>query len=174
MMHKHRPITLERCEKFISKEYFADVNLNSVLYTCKSTDGIILTAFPVPDLARIPFAEAVDNTFTPCAIGDEFGPSWATIWFHVIVDLPRKFSGLPVELHFDNSAEALVYSVQGKCLIGLTGGTGNDRHFDYFLTKSGVPGERFEFYIEAACNGESHQSHLLKMGWSNILPLNEL
>ncbi|CAG8778652.1 12170_t:CDS:1, partial [Acaulospora morrowiae] len=55
-----RQITVERCEKFISENFFTDLNLRSSLYR-KCTDSekyIQLSVYKVPDLKRISFEEA--------------------------------------------------------------------------------------------------------------------
>lgn len=174
-LQKHRNITLERLDKFVSTAYFTDVNLLSKLFVKKSQDAVKLKAFQVPDLKKMcvdyftidfmsaitndffsfnsPFAEAIKGEYKPVEVGQEFGPSWTTVWFHVSITVPQDFANQPIELHFDNNAEGLVYTTQGEPLVGLTGGTGNDRHIDFPFTESAKAGDKFEFYIEMACNG---------------------
>lgn len=52
-MLKHRNITIERLEKFISTSYFQDVNLISKLWKQRISEPISFQVFSVPDLKRM-------------------------------------------------------------------------------------------------------------------------
>lgn len=73
-----RGITVDRCEKFISRNYYSDVNLRSQLYKDRedSKDYIKLHVYSVPHLKRITFKEAVKGEYKKAERGDHFGPSW--------------------------------------------------------------------------------------------------
>ena len=73
-----RSITVERCEKFLSRSFYSDVNLRSQLYKHRevSHDYIKLQVYSVPDLKRITFEEAVKGEYRKAKRGDVFGPSW--------------------------------------------------------------------------------------------------
>ena len=161
MQKFHRKITQERVEKFTSDRYFADVNLTSKLYKARTELGIELHCFRVPELKRIPFNEAIAaKPYLPAKLGDSFGPSWATVWFHVKVKVDREWQvalrdGL-VQLLWDCDNEGMVWTVGGEPLQAFTGGTGCDRRVDLILTdrlKVKDDALQFEFYIEVACNG---------------------
>jgi hypothetical protein len=73
-----RSITVERCDRFMSRYYYSDINLYSQLYKDResSQDYIKLKVYSVPDLKRITFAEAVKGEYKKAERGDVFGPSW--------------------------------------------------------------------------------------------------
>ncbi|KAJ3208978.1 Glycoside hydrolase, 38 vacuolar alpha mannosidase [Dinochytrium kinnereticum] len=56
-------------------------------------------------------------------------------------------------LEFDPGCEAMIWSTEGKVLMGITGGRGGERCVEFEMTKEGRGGETFEYYIEVACNG---------------------
>ncbi|TPX41847.1 hypothetical protein SeMB42_g05381 [Synchytrium endobioticum] len=153
-MQKHRAITVERLKKFMQKGQFDDVNLRSFLWKKSSADAVKLSVYGVPDMKRISFEEAMRGDFSPCdGLGQEFGPSWITFWFHVSIDIPMSWAYEPVILNFDSDCECLVWSPTGVPLQGLTGGQGEDRHVDFRLARQAKGGEHIELYIEMACNG---------------------
>ncbi|KAJ2683602.1 Glycoside hydrolase, 38 vacuolar alpha mannosidase, partial [Coemansia spiralis] len=64
-----------------------------------------------------------------------------------------QFAGKPVQFLFDPSCEAMVWSPDGEPIMGLTGGTGGERHVDYALTPCAAADEPPRmFYVEIACN----------------------
>ncbi|CAG8637438.1 551_t:CDS:2, partial [Diversispora eburnea] len=135
-----RNITLDRCDKFTSKDFFSDVNLYSNLYK-KRTDSenfIKLQVYKVPQLLRITFEEAIRGNYEPAKRGDSFGPNW---------------KGEEVQFLWNANNEGMIWTVDGTPLQGLTGGGGNDRRVEYILTHQSNGGESFEFYLEMACNG---------------------
>eukprot|EP00698_Gefionella_okellyi_P018951 TRINITY_DN5750_c0_g1_i1.p1 TRINITY_DN5750_c0_g1~~TRINITY_DN5750_c0_g1_i1.p1 ORF type:complete len:1038 (+),score=216.96 TRINITY_DN5750_c0_g1_i1:115-3228(+) len=146
--HKVRRITKERLEKFISKVYFTDVNLYGKLFGAK-VPVTSLTTFAAP--GRISYQEAMAAEFAPTTVGTAFGPSWATHWFKVVLDIPSDWQGREVHFWWDSNSEAMIWS-RGEPLQGLTGGE-NDQRKEYILTRSAHGGEHFEFEIEMAGNG---------------------
>ncbi|CAG8506444.1 799_t:CDS:10 [Paraglomus brasilianum] len=150
-----RDIAISRLSNFTSNGKFSDVNLSSQLYKHKSKKGYLvkLQVYSVPNLKRIPFKEAIKGDFRPTKVGETFGPSWSTHWFHINVHVPVDWVDEEVQFLWDADSEALVWSVDGVPLQGLTGGDGNDRRHEYILTRSSKGGDIFEFYIEMACNG---------------------
>ncbi|KAJ3105673.1 Glycoside hydrolase, 38 vacuolar alpha mannosidase [Phlyctochytrium bullatum] len=152
-MQKHRDLTLDRLRIFIQERQYSDVNLRAALTKASTTDGIRLSVYSVPDLKRIPFKEAIKNEFKPCNVGDSFGPSWSTHWFKVEFTIPATFKGEEVSLIFDPKCEGMVWSADGKALMGITGSDNlNEKHVDFPLTKAAKGGEKFLYYIETACN----------------------
>ncbi|KAF9113409.1 Glycoside hydrolase, 38 vacuolar alpha mannosidase [Mortierella sp. AM989] len=148
-----RSITLDRAAKFTSSEYYSDINLYSNLYAKRSSEAVELSAHSVPDLKRIPFEEAVKQSFEPTTVGTSYGPSWSTHWFKLKITVPREWSGEHVELLWDSSSEAMVWSTDGIPRQGLTGDKGNDRRVEYTLLKKAKGGETIELLVEMACNG---------------------
>ncbi|KAJ3009233.1 Glycoside hydrolase, 38 vacuolar alpha mannosidase [Thoreauomyces humboldtii] len=153
-MQKHRDITVSRLQNFLSNTgQFADVSLPALLTEAIDTDAVKLALYSVPNEARIPFSEAVKGSFEPVEVGVSIGPTWSTHWFRVSIEIPARFAGEEVELVFDPSCEALVWSSKGEPLMGITGANNGDRHVDFRLTTKASANERFELYIEAGCNG---------------------
>ncbi|KAF9964967.1 Glycoside hydrolase, 38 vacuolar alpha mannosidase [Mortierella alpina] len=148
-----RSITVDRAAKFSSEEFFSDINLYSQLYSKRSSDAIELSVYSVPDLKRIPFDEAVKQTFKPTTTGTQFGPSWSTHWFKLKVKVPKEWAGEQVELLWDSNSEAMIWSVEGVPRQGLTGDRGNDRRVEYSLLRKAKGGETVELLVEMACNG---------------------
>ncbi|KAL1928348.1 hypothetical protein VTP01DRAFT_2704 [Rhizomucor pusillus] len=151
-----RSITLDRCSNFTSGGANGnDINLLSQLYKARtnSEEYISLLVYSVPDLRRIPFDEAVQQEFRPTRLGEWFGPSWSTHWFHVQLRIPNEFAGEEVHFIWNADNEALIWSMDGVPLQGLTGGAGSDARHEYILTTNAHGGEIIQFYIEMACNG---------------------
>lgn len=71
-----RSITVDRASKFVSTEFFSDINLYSKLYKKRSPDAVELSVYSVPDLKRIPFEKATKQSFQPTSTGTCYGPSW--------------------------------------------------------------------------------------------------
>ncbi|KAI9344671.1 alpha-mannosidase, partial [Obelidium mucronatum] len=138
-------------KKFLQKGQFEDVNLNTALWKHRGfEDSVTMSLFSVPDLKRIPFTDAIKGTFEPIRKGVRIGPSWSTHWFKVF--LPNSL-GEKVVFYFNSNSEGMVFSSSGHPLQGLTGGYDGDQHIDFLLTESAKPHEKFDFYIEVACNG---------------------
>ena len=132
----HRGITLERFDKFTSKDFFADVNLTSCLIKFKSEAAVQLQAYQVPDLKRITFQEALKGEYSASKVGDTFGPTWTTIWFKVVVTPPAELKDEAVWLSWDSDSEAMFWTVDGTPMQGFTGGNGWDKRHNYPLTSS--------------------------------------
>ncbi|CAI2163478.1 3771_t:CDS:10 [Funneliformis geosporum] len=150
-----RGITFDRCNKFLSRNFYSDVNLYSQLYKkCESSkDYIELRVYSVPNLNRITFEEAIKCEYKKAECGDKFGPSWSTHWFHISVKVPENWKNEEVHFIWDSDSEGMIWTVKGVPLQGLTGGYGSDRRADYILTRCCKGVEKFEFYLEMACNG---------------------
>jgi alpha-mannosidase len=139
-----------RIDKFISTDFFADVNLQSVLWHRSISDAphIELAIYSAPDLQRPTFEHVRKQTFRPFGRNEQIGPSWSTHWFHVRLHVPDDWPEQETVFTFDSSCEALVYSGHGVPLQGLTGGNGGERHVDFVLDK-----RTCVYYVEVACNG---------------------
>ncbi|XP_060596944.1 alpha-mannosidase 2C1-like isoform X1 [Ruditapes philippinarum] len=146
---KHRRTTLERAEKFISTKYFADVNLTSRLYPKKAPVQSI-KHWAAPLNKYTPYKDAVKQKYKAVKVGQSFGPTWATHWFHISVTVPRDWTGEEVRLRWDSSSEALVW-VDGEPRQGLCK---EYERFDFPLTEKLTEDHlSFTVYVEMACNG---------------------
>jgi alpha-mannosidase len=99
------------------------------------------------------FEEATNasNNFKETATGNEFGPSWSTHWFKVILTLPEWTCSKPqVELHWDCNNEATVWTEDGKPLHGLTG---RGERIEWIIPDSFKDGKSHVVFVEMACNG---------------------
>lgn len=104
---KLRWIALERLDKFVSSEFFPDVNLNKeAIYSPLPDATMTLTAYspygndhktPLPSATaravRPSFAEMTSATvqplYKPVSVGAVFGPSWSTHWLRVKLSVPQ-------------------------------------------------------------------------------------
>ena len=179
---KHRNITLERFEKFLSRDYWVDINLRGHLYGATAPLAALshwaLPSNGAGDFARTTrpsLAEVLTTaTFTPVAVGSGYGPTWATHWFKLTVVVPEgaAFVGQEVHLRWDFEGEGLLYAgadmvlrgaedgkeqsfAAGDAIVAFTGGGGDDALWrqELSLVRAATGGEVFEFYVEAACNG---------------------
>ncbi len=110
----------------------------------------------------VPFASALDAPFAPFAVGSAWGRPWGTTWFRFKGTVPEEWAASSfavealVDLGFTTTmpgfqAEGLVYAPDGRVIkaleplnmwvpLGSTPGS------------SVSPGDRVEFYVEAASN----------------------
>ncbi|XP_005089580.1 alpha-mannosidase 2C1 [Aplysia californica] len=143
---KHKRTTLERAEKFISEHYFTDINLRNRVYPAKA---------PLKELKhcavqdRIPYRDVLNGkySFSPCAVGDSFGPVWSTHWFALTISIPPAWKGKEVHLLWNSLSEALVF-VQGEPMQGLSGDNGRTS----FPLCSCATELEFTIYLEMVCN----------------------
>jgi len=103
-----------------------------------------------PAVDRISHDEAQGLDYRPAAIGEQFGPLWATFWFRVAATVPEEWRGRRVELLFVSNSEATLWR-DGRVVQGLNTGGAGERP-DAVLADPAEPGPvRCE--IELACNG---------------------
>ncbi|RKP18809.1 hypothetical protein ROZALSC1DRAFT_29543, partial [Rozella allomycis CSF55] len=145
-MKKHRNITLERIQKFISTEYFSNYNLTSVLYKyIRVPETIELSVYHVPmKESRPSFGDVTGRDFVPVKVGQSFGPSWSTHWFKLEFRIPPE-NRLDDNLYcmWNTGSEGLLFDANGKAIQGLT-----DQR-NTFL----VDTQMNTYYIEMACLG---------------------
>jgi alpha-mannosidase len=98
----------------------------------------------------VPFEQARDQEYAAFAIGDQWGPAWATTWFRLSGDVPGDLAHaeLVVDLGFTGTsagfqAEGLVIRPDGTHVKALN--PLND-------WVPATPGERVDLYVEAAAN----------------------
>jgi len=121
----------------------------------RAAEPLAVTAWEVPD-EPVPFAEAVQQNFTPFAVGAAWGKPWGSTWFHVVGRVPEGWrgDGLSVELIVDLGftmgqpgfqAEGLVYTPDGQIVKAV-------EPRNAYVRLDARPGEGIDLYIEAASN----------------------
>ncbi|KDR78195.1 hypothetical protein GALMADRAFT_245234 [Galerina marginata CBS 339.88] len=136
--------------------HFADVNLASVLFTHRldNPENVKLKAWSAPGLTKPTFEEAMQQRFRTAKKGDSFGPSWTNHWWKVTVTIPSYWQQYErVQFEFDPGCEAMIYSIDGTPLQGITGGYGGDRRVEYIIPREARDQGTHEFVIESSCNG---------------------
>jgi alpha-mannosidase len=105
----------------------------------------------------------------PTQRGTTFGPAWTNHWFKVGLSFPPEWSQYPkVQLEFDSSGEAMVYTERGDIQHGLTGGFGRDRRVEYIIPDDVVASGKATYYIEASCNAMFGQANLENPDPNNV------
>ncbi|KAF7428479.1 Glycoside hydrolase, 38 vacuolar alpha mannosidase [Pleurotus ostreatus] len=75
-------------------------------------------------------------------------------WWKVRVTIPGYWQQYErVQFEFDPGCEAMIYTVDGLPLQGITGGYGGDRRVEYIIPPEAVQKGFHEFVIESSCNG---------------------
>ncbi|XP_075750100.1 alpha-mannosidase 2C1 isoform X1 [Rhipicephalus microplus] len=150
-LFKNKRSTLERVEKFVSPVYFTDVNLYGRIYP-EAKELTSLSVWSTPD--RVSFDEASKRPdFVNTSVGAQFGPTWTTCWFKIVIDIPNKWCGKEVHLRWDSESEALLFTKDGKPLQGLSGGVSHQERQTFTITPSAsVSCLHYEFFLEMACN----------------------
>ncbi|KAJ3574050.1 hypothetical protein NP233_g2021 [Leucocoprinus birnbaumii] len=127
-----KSLTRQRLNNF-QGGHFSDVNLSSVLFTHRldGSDFVKLKVWSAPDRTKPTFEEAMKQKFKTARKGDSFGPSF----------------------EFDPGCEAMIYSIDGVPLQGITGGYGGDRRVEYIIPLEARAEGYHDFVIESSCNG---------------------
>ncbi len=125
---------------------------------------LAVTAWHVPPAADgnvgepVTFATARAQEFADFAIGDPWGPAWATTWFHLVGEVPSdaRAPELVVDLGFAThspgfQAEGLVLRPDGTHVKGL------NPFNDWVRAR---PGESVDLYVEAGANPQ------VLVGWA--------
>jgi alpha-mannosidase len=145
-MEKHLDLTRQRLQAFAS-----DNHLGGTFYPRRSP--VKLSVFSAPD--RIPYTEAILETYRPTKVGEQFGPGWSTHWFKVEIEIPADWKGEEVHLLWDSSSEAAIYQDDIPAQ-GLTGSanswTSDALRKEYRLIRSASGEEKLVVWVEIACN----------------------
>jgi alpha-mannosidase len=96
---------------------------------------------------RISHDDAQRLEYRPAALGERFGPLWATYWFRAAATVPEEWAGSRVDLQWFSDSEATLW-VDGQPVQGL-----NKEHRDAVLVRDANGGEQLAFEVELACNG---------------------
>ncbi|KAI1383210.1 glycoside hydrolase family 38 protein [Hypoxylon trugodes] len=142
----------ERITQFYSSGQWEHQNLLAMMYEgiASGPPNVRLSTWPAPGLSRPTFEEAVAGEYKPAAVGQSFGPSWATHWFKVVLKVPADLRDKEhLEFHWDANNEGMVWTDDGKPLQGLTGG---GERVEWILPDSFRDGKEHTIYIEMACN----------------------
>src|SRR5262245_58083381 len=110
---------------------------------------VLCVAGPVD---RIEPAAAEALEYRDAALGDRFGPLWATYWFKVGATVPAEWAGSRVDLLWISHSEATLW-VGGRSVQGLNTSPEGAR-VDALLLDSAAGGERLDLRVELACNGK--------------------
>ncbi|KAH8898129.1 alpha-mannosidase [Thozetella sp. PMI_491] len=146
----------KRLPNFFTEGQWEKANLLAMLnYGVYSEPPYIsLAVWHAPSTERPTFqaATADSNLYEPTNVGQAFGPSWTTHWFRVTIRVPEQFIGADktVELHWDCSNEATVWTEHGEPLQGLTG---RGERPEWILPDSFKDGQEHTMFVEMACNG---------------------
>jgi alpha-mannosidase len=100
---------------------------------------------------RISPQQADGLAYRDAALGERFGPLWATFWFRVVANVPAEWAGERVDLRWVSHSEATLW-VGGRTLQGLNTSPDGAR-IDAQLLDPAAGGERLDLRIELACNG---------------------
>jgi alpha-mannosidase len=100
-----------------------------------------------PAVGRITDEEARRLAYRPAALGERFGPLWATFWVRGSATVPPAWAGSRVDLLWDSASEATLW-LRGEPAQGL-----NRHHRDAVLVERATGGETAAFEVELACNG---------------------
>ncbi|KDQ27960.1 glycoside hydrolase family 38 protein [Pleurotus ostreatus PC15] len=148
-------LTRDRLNNF-NGGHFSDVNLSAVMFIHRidNEEHVKLEVWSAPGLTKPTFEEAMEQTFKPAKKGMAFGPSWTNHWWKVRVTIPGYWQQYErVQFEFDPGCEAMIYTVDGLPLQGITGGYGGDRRVEYIIPPEAVQKGFHEFVIESSCNG---------------------
>ncbi|WWD20554.1 hypothetical protein CI109_105030 [Kwoniella shandongensis] len=153
--YKHLGSTHGRLDQFLGGHY-RDYNLSALLYAHKLDDPehVKLEVWSAPNRSKPSFEEAKRQVYKPAKKGDSFGPSWSNHWFKVTLHIPKEWSDYErVQLEFDCSGEAMVFTTEGDPIHGLTGGFDGDRRVEFIVPPAARKAGVAHYYIEASCNG---------------------
>lgn len=116
---------------------------------------VTVAAWEVPD-EPVPFAQAVEGSFEPFAVGRPWGRPWGTVWFRVTGTVPAEWEVSPddVELVVDLGFTAGQVGFQAEGLVWATDGTIVKalEPLNNYVRLQAAPGESFELFVEAASN----------------------
>ncbi|KAJ1668877.1 Glycoside hydrolase, 38 vacuolar alpha mannosidase [Coemansia sp. RSA 1813] len=155
-VQKHPSITKQRVEMFLQDGQWKDVNINSVLYDVRFSGEphVKMEVWSAPEQSRPTFDHASQQSFSAIEPGHTFGTSWTSHWVRVTIMIPKEMEGRQVRFLFDPGCEAMVWSVAGEPLQGITGGDKQCLHVDHILTnKATAENKEHVLYYEVACNG---------------------
>ena len=103
----------------------------------------------------VPFQERLKLSYKPVREGEIWGREWESAWFHLTCSVPENFANRELCLLIHTGGEALVFDENGVPVFGLTGFSAFDSNYykERMVIGKKTPGEKLEYFIEAAANG---------------------
>ncbi|XP_018024939.1 alpha-mannosidase 2C1-like [Hyalella azteca] len=152
-LHKNAKATRPRIDNFINSKRFKEVNLLNLLYPATTSADLTHWALPGGNGAweKWTFSEIIKQQFTPTKVGTNFGPTWATHWFKVVLTLPEAWKGKQIRFRWDSGSEATLWSSDGRVLQGFSSANGDQFRTDYVITPNFDGSEEtLTYYVEMA------------------------
>jgi len=150
----------KRLTNFFTPGQWEKVNIMAMLDHGRYSGAphVQLSVWDAPATERPTFAQATSaaNDYRETNVGEKFGPSWTTHWFRCVIRLPEELcskskpASQHIELHWDCSNEATVWTAEGEPLQGLTG---RGERVEWIVPDSFRDGQEHTIYLEMACNG---------------------
>ncbi|ORX38066.1 glycosyl hydrolases family 38 N-terminal domain-domain-containing protein [Kockovaella imperatae] len=163
--YKNLPDVALRLNTFLGGGYngqYSSFNLTSKLdlYRLDDKEHVRIELWSAPGLTKPIFAEASKQTYRPSAKGECFGPAWSNHWFRVTLDIPPGWRELErVQLDWDSSGEALVYSESGEAIQGLSGDSARFQRNEFVIPQRHRCSGSVTYLIEASCSGMVGETH---------------
>ncbi|MEQ8839249.1 MAG: glycoside hydrolase family 38 C-terminal domain-containing protein [Lacipirellulaceae bacterium] len=117
--------------------------LAQAIYPRRSPVKSIEFAGPVE---RISFDEAKDLNFRPTEIGVSLGPTFATYWFRLKIQIPEDWQGERIDFAWSSNSEAELW-IEGQAVHGFNPGRETSQ-----LIKVAEGNEELTLFVEVACN----------------------
>jgi alpha-mannosidase len=97
-------------------------------------------------VGRISLSEAKGLDYRSVELGTSLGPTFATFWARIKLQIPPLWKGRRVDLAWNSHSEALLW-VEDRAIQGFNPGRESARLID-----QAVGGEELTVYVEVACN----------------------
>ncbi len=147
-----RSVHERRLDEFVGGQ-FSEYNLASLLFEARTDDPkyVSIQSWTPKAGSKPTFEEAKRQTYVKGQKGMKFGPSWTNHWLKLKLNVPKDWVKKEwVQLEFDPSCEAMIFSEDGLPLQGITGAY-QKRRVDFPLKEEYRHG--ITFYIEVTANG---------------------
>lgn len=148
----------ERVEKWLSSIYWTHCNIRSALYG-EVAQASMMHMYEPEGRSKPSFWEVqsiLSNVERDdCKLVEIYhsvGPSWTTKWFRLRFNIPPSMVGKSIALRWNSSSEAMLYSSDGTCLQGFTGGGDSNCRDLYLIADRSTGSGNLEFYVEMVCN----------------------
>lgn len=145
-MHDNRVLVEARIERFTRERLVPAVYRDRAPLTIEAWD--------VPD-EPVPFAEAIQQSYSPFTVGSSWGRPWSTVWFHLTGTVPSSWTAdgtrpeVIVDLGYNHTlpgfqAEGTAFDPHGRIIKAI-------EPLNSYLP-AGAPGNTVDVYLEAAAN----------------------
>jgi alpha-mannosidase len=151
-MHDDSALVQARIDRFVPER------LQPAMY--RAAAPLVVDAWEAPG-EPVPFSEAVQQPFTPFAVGTDWGRAWGTTWFHLTGIVPSSFEAdaaleVVVDLGFTAAVpgfqtEGTAYTPDGVIVKAI-------ESLNRWIPVTARPGEAIELYVEAASNPDLSQA----------------